>query len=285
MKRVFRALSIAAVAASVALPALAADSLESIKASGVFKIGFREDARPFAFLGQDGKPAGYSVELCDRVAAVLAKDLNLPGLNVEYVPVTAAERIDALESGKIDIECGSSTETLERRERVDFSLLTFITGAEMLTHKDSGINDMNTVAGRKIGVLAGTTTESGLLAGLQQRGVTAEVVSVSNHAEGMALLQSGEIDAYFADRALLILLALEAKDNSNLKLSGHFYSYEPYALMLRRGDSGLRLAADKAISGLYRSGQISEVYRRWFGQTKPSDLLKALYITQGLPIE
>lgn len=285
MRRVLRALSIAAVAASIAMPAVAADSLDAIKASGVLKIGFREDARPFAFVGQDGNPAGYSVELCDRVAGVLAKQLNLPGLNIEYVPVTAAERIEALQSGKIDIECGSSTQTLMRREKVDFSLLTFITGAEMLTHNDSGINDMNTVAGRKIGVLAGTTTERGLIAGLEERGVTAEVVTVSNHEEGMALLESGDIDAYFGDRALLILLALDSKDKANLKLSGHFYSYEPYALMMRKGDDGLRLAADTAIAGLYRSGNISEIYRRWFGQSKPSDILKALYITQGIPVE
>jgi ABC-type amino acid transport substrate-binding protein len=282
MKRVLRVLSIAAVAASLAVPAFA-DSLESIKSSGVLKVGFREDARPFAFVGQDGKPAGYSVELCDRIAANLAGELGLAGVNVEYVPIEAAERIEALESGKIDIECGSSTETLERREKVDFSLLTFITGAEMLTKKTSGIDNLETVAGHKVGVLGGTTTETGLLAGLERRSIDAEVIAVANHEEGLALLESGEVDAYFGDRVLLILLALNAKDPSSLKLSGHFYSYEPYALMMRKGDDGLRLVADRTLAELYRSGKIGEVYQRWFGQSQPSDLLKALYVTQGLP--
>lgn len=282
MKRVLRVLSIAAVAASLAVPAFA-DSLESIKSSGVLKVGFREDARPFAFVGQDGKPAGYSVELCDRIAANLAGELGLAGVNVEYVPIEAAERIEALESGKIDIECGSSTETLERREKVDFSLLTFITGAEMLTKKTSGIDNLDAVAGHKVGVLGGTTTETGLLAGLERRSIDAEVIAVANHEEGLALLESGEVDAYFGDRVLLILLALNAKDPSSLKLSGHFYSYEPYALMMRKGDDGLRLVADRTLAELYRSGKIGEVYQRWFGQSQPSDLLKALYVTQGLP--
>ena len=282
MRRALRALPMAALAFAIALPAWAG-TLDDIKASGTIKVGFREDARPFAFVGQDGKPAGYSVELCDRIASQLAEELGLPGLNVEYVPVKASERIDMLLSGKIDIECGSSTQTLERREKVDFSLLTFITGAEMLTRKDSGINDLGTLAGRKVGVLGGTTTESGLLAGLQRRGITAEVITVPTHAEGLARLESGEIDAYFGDRVLLILLALDAQDPSSLKLSGHFYSYEPYALMMRRGEDDLRLAADRTLARLYRSGDIGEVYRRWFGDSNPSDLLKALYVTQGLP--
>lgn len=284
MRRIFRALSIAALTTVFALPAFA-DILDNIKASGVLKVGFREDARPFAFVGQDGKPAGYSVELCDRIAAQLAEELGLPGVTVDYVPIKASERIEMLMSGKIDIECGSSTQTLARREKVDFSLLTFITGAEMLTRTDSGISNMETVAGHKVGVLGGTTTERGLIAGLEQRGTTAEVVSVSTHEEGIALLESGEIDAYFGDRALLILLAMDSASPASLKLSGHFYSYEPYALMMPKGEDGLRLVADRTLAALYRSGEIGEVYRRWFGNSKPSDLLKALYITQGLPVE
>ena len=284
MRHLLKALAAAAMAAAIALPAYA-DSLDAIKSSGVFKIGFREDARPFAFRNAEGRPSGYSVELCDLIASELAAALGLPGLNIDYVPVTAANRIDKLEAGEIDIECGSSTYTLERRERVDFSLLTFITGAEMLTRKDSGISDLKTAAGRKVGVLGGTTTERGLLAGLEKRGISAEVITVTTHEEGLAALESGTIEAYFADRALLILLALESQDPSALMLSGHFYSYEPYALMLRKGDERLRLIADSTLAALYRTGKIREVYRHWFGETKASDLLQALFITQGIPVQ
>lgn len=282
MRNIFAAAFAFLLAGTAGTPAFA-DSLESIKSSGTFNIGFRSDAKPFAFMGENGRPAGYSIELCDIIAGELAAVLGLPGLNINYVPITAANRMDKLEAGEIDIECGSSTNTLKRRERVDFSLLTFITGAELLTHVDSGITDLKTVAGRKVGVLGGTTTEQGLNSGLARRNITAEIVAVKNHEEGLSLLESGGIDAYFADRVLLILLAMDAKDSASLKLSGHFYSFEPYALMLRKGDDRLRLITDRTLAGLYRSGDITKVYRHWFGKSKPSDLLKALFVIQGIP--
>lgn len=267
-----------------ALPALA-DTLTKIKESGKIAIGFREDARPFSFRDDAGAPAGYSIDLCERIAQAAKIELGLDKLKIDYVPVSAKSRFDMLENGKIDIECGSTTNTLARQKRAAFSLLIFATGAEMLVAKDSGIADLADTRGKKLGVLGNTTTETGLKNGLERRLIDAEIVLLDDHEKGLAALEAGKIDAYFADRILLLGLARKASDPSKLKLSGRFYSYEPYALMVRRGDDDFRLVADSALARLYRDREIESIYGKWFGKVAPSDLLKALFVLGGLPKE
>lgn len=284
MKRFLRAGLLIIVGWMVALPALA-DTLTKIKESGKIAIGFREDARPFSFRDDTGAAAGYSVELCERITTAVKAELGLDKLAIDYVPVSSKTRFDLLENGKIDIECGSTTNTLARQKRAAFTLLTFATGAEMLVRADSGIADLTDTQGKKLGVLGNTTTETGLRDGLKIRFIEAEVILVENHEAGLAALEAGKIDAYFADRILLFGLAGKASDPSKFKLSGRFYSYEPYALMVRRGDDDFRLVADRTLARLYRDRQIKAIYRKWFGKVEPSDLLKALYVLQGLPKE
>lgn len=260
-----------------------ADVLAEIKSTGVFKLGYRADAVPFSFDAEGGKPAGYSVELCERVALEIERDLELNPIEIDYIPVTAANRIEMIESGAIHIECGITTNTLARQEDVAFSLLTFITGAEMLIRIDSGVLDLDDIAGRPVGVLTGTTTEAGLLKLMERKSIEAEVVAVDTHFDGIELLGEGKIDAYFADRAILILLGLNSPDRDNLRLSGKLYSHEPYALMLPRGEEEYKILVDRKLARLYRSGKIREIYRRWFGDAQPSNLLQALFVLQGLP--
>lgn len=282
MKRFLCACIVALVGLALARPT-AASTLEKARKSGTFTIGFRLDARPFSFLDADGKAAGYAVDICRRIAVALRGNLGLADMNVEYVPVKAANRIEMLESDEIDIECGSSTRTLRRQERVDFTLLTFVTGAEMLVRVGSGIGDLPDLAGRKVGVLEGTTTERGLRNALEERFIDAQVLTVERHDYGLASLEAGDIDAYFADRILLLGLAGRAMDPSKLQLSGRLYSIEPYALMVRRGDDDLRLIADRTIASLYRSGQIKGIAGKGFGGAKAGNLLKALYLLQAIP--
>ena len=282
MKRFLCACIVALVGLALARPT-AASTLEKARKSGTFTIGFRLDARPFSFLDADGKAAGYAVDICRRIAVALRGNLGLADMNVEYVPVKAANRIEMLESDEIDIECGSTTRTLRRQERVDFTLLTFVTGAEMLVRVGSGIGDLPDLAGRKVGVLEGTTTERGLRNALEERFIDAQVLTVERHDYGLASLEAGDIDAYFADRILLLGLAGRAMDPSKLQLSGRLYSIEPYALMVRRGDDDLRLIADRTIASLYRSGQIKGIAGKWFGGAKAGNLLKALYLLQAIP--
>lgn len=267
----------------IAGPAARADTMERVAEGGSFTIGYRTDARPFSFADASGLPAGYSVALCEQIAATVGRAVGRPDLVPDYQPVDAASRFSALEQGAIDILCGATTVTLARRERVDFSLLIFATGAALLVERGAEIEHLADIAGRRIGVLEGTTTEEGLRALLEERAVEAAVLAVDDHPAGLAALEAGDIDAYFGDRVLLIGLAMESTDPDALQVSSRFFSYEPYALAMRHDDEALRLAADRTLARLYRSGEIAGIYRRWFGGSEPSDLLRALFILHALP--
>ncbi len=263
-----------------------ADTLAKIKESGTIVFGYRTASPPFSFVDQSGKAVGYSIDLCKRIAAAVKDELSLNGIKIDYVPVTAENRFSMVRQGKVDIVCGSTTNTLKRRERVAFTLLTFITGAEMLVRTGSGIDRLKDLKGKKVGVVKGTTTETGLTKALKQQFINAQVVIVKDHYDGLMALEDSKIDAYTSDRIILIGLAREARDPSKLMLMNQFYSVEPYALVVRRDDPDFRLIADRTLASLYRSGRIVEIYRRWLGKIgRPSDLVKALYILQGIPAE
>lgn len=274
----------AAVAAIGLLIAARADAgvLDRLKAGEALRLGFREDAAPYAYRAEGGEPAGYSIELCNRVAADLREQLSLPGLKVEYVPVTADSRFTAVEDGSIDLECGSTTATLSRRKSVDFSIPTFIDGASVL-YRAGGPGALEDLGGHKIAVHSGTTTEKLLKATLDHLGVDAEVVSVADHKEGLAKLKQGDVTAYFADQSILLFLLQQSGASNELKLSDRFFTREPYALMLPRGDEDFRLFVDTSLSRLYRSGDIGAVFASSFGKAKPSALLEALYQIAPLP--
>ena len=262
--------------------AATAETLERIRDSGTLKLGYRQDAAPFSFADSEGLPAGYSLALCEVVAKAVRSHLQREDIKVVYVLVTAETRFDAVQSGEIDLLCGASSITLERRKQVDFSLLTFVTGSSVLYRKDGPANFLDLV-GQKVGVHGGTTTEEGLIGALQEAGIEAEVVAVESHDEGLRALETGEVAAYFADRAILAMLGREAERQENLVLSDRFFSYEPYALALRRGDSDFRLLVDTALARLYRSQEIGRIYQLNFGNTQMSDLLRATFTLQALP--
>jgi len=263
-----------------------ADTLAKIKESGTIVFGYRTASPPFSFVDQSGEAVGYSIDLCKRIAAAVKDELSLNGIKIDYVPVTAENRFSMVRQGKVDIVCGSTTNTLKRRERVAFTLLTFITGAEMLVRTGSGIDKLKDLKGKKVGVVKGTTTETGLTKALKQQFINAQVVIVKDHYDGLMALEDSKIDAYTSDRIILIGLAREARDPTKLMLMNRFYSVEPYALVVRRDDPDFRLIADRTLASLYRSGRIVEIYRRWLGKIgRPTDLVKALYILQGIPAE
>ena len=263
-----------------------ADTLAKIKESGTIVFGHRTASPPFSFVDQSGKAVGYSIDLCKRIAAAVKDELSLNGIKIDYVPVTAENRFSMVRQGKVDIVCGSTTNTLKRRERVAFTLLTFVTGAEMLVRTGSGIDGLKDLEGKKVGVVTGTTTKTGLTKALKRQFINAQVVIVKDHDEGLKALEDSKIDAYTSDRIILIGLARGARDPSKLMLMNQFYSFEPYALVVRRDDPDFRLIADRTLASLYRSRRIVEIYRKWFGKIGSlTDLLKALYILQGIPAE
>lgn len=275
-------LSAWAVAGLAAAPALADGALDRIRSEGTIRIGHRVDAAPYSYRDADGNPAGYTVDLCRAVTAAIAQDLGIPSLAAEFVATTTESRFDALTDGRIDLLCGATTATLTRRAQIDFSIPTFIDGASTLFRAD-GPDGFDGLAGQRIGVRTGTTTEDGLRATLERLGIEAEIVAVESHDAGLAMLEAGDVEAYFADRGILAHLLAGAADPGKLRLSERFFSREPFAIGLPRGDDDLRLAVDRALSRLYQSPRIGEIYRATFGELKPTPLLQALFVVSALP--
>jgi glutamate/aspartate transport system substrate-binding protein len=259
-------------------------TLKKIKDSGTIVIGYREQSLPFSFRGDDGKPTGYSVDLCQRIATGIQQQLKLAKLDVKWVPVTPENRISSVVNGTIDIECGSTTASLSRQEQVDFSNMTFVDGGSILIKTSTTITTLQDLSGKKIGVVPGTTTEGAVRSVLQRASLTAQIVPVTDHRGGLAALESGSIDAYASDRVILIGLATTAKDPAQFSIAEQYLSYEPYGFMLRRGDSAFRLAVNRVLSSLYRSGEVVPIYSRWFGKLgPPNKILVAMYALYALP--
>ena len=261
----------------------AAGVLDRVVQEKAIRIAYREDAPPFSFKDKIGEPAGFMVDLCRAVAKKVAEERNLPSLSVVYVPVTAADRFDAITQQKADLLCEPTSVTLSRRQLVDFSIPTFLDGASLIVRAD-GPKKLNELTGRKVGVVAGTTTEESLRNSLKDAGIGAEVVAVKTHGYGMAMLDDDKISAYFADRSILQFLIKDSKAPEKLRLADDYLSVEPYALVMPRGDSDFRLAVDRALSHIYRSGEIGPIFERTFGgKAKPSQILQTLYLISGLP--
>jgi ABC-type amino acid transport substrate-binding protein len=267
---------------SFSLPAVAG-TLERVRDAGEFKIGYREDAAPFSYKNELGEIVGYSIDLCRLVAVQVKNRLSLEDMKVTYVPVTAENRFEAIQEEQIDILCGPTSVTMSRRETVDFSIFTFVDGASVLYLTD-GPSSFEALVGQKVGVRRGTTTEEALNTTLEKLSLDAEVVNVTDHADGLSKLEGGEVSAYFADQAILIYLAASSGTPDKLRLSDRHFTNEPYALALQRGDSDFRLLVDRTLVRLYRSGEIGPVFRNAFGErANPSNALKLIYAIQRLP--
>ena len=258
-------------------------TLDKIKETGVIKLGYRETSRPFSFRGSDGQPAGFSIDLCLQVAEGLRESQKVPGLKVTWVAVTPADRIAKLVQGAIDLECGSTTITFGRMEQVAFSHMISVDGGSLLATVDSGIGTVRDLAGKRVGVIPNTTTEKALAAALAAASIQATVIPVSEHGEGLRGLDDGKLDAYASDRLLLAGLMSTAKNPAKLRLSEEHFSYEPYGLMMRRGDNAFQARVNRTLSQLYRSGLV-QIYERWFGPfTSAAPLVKALYLLHSWP--
>jgi polar amino acid transport system substrate-binding protein/glutamate/aspartate transport system substrate-binding protein len=285
-----RHLGAAATAAIVTTGALLgcaaqAGTLDDMRKNKELRIAYREDAPPFSFKPQGGgTPAGYIVDLCRAVADGLGKAAGVTDLKVTYVPVTSTDRFDAITGGKADLLCEATTATLQRRQSLGFSIATFLDGASFIIGPN-GPKDIAKFAGQKVGVLGGTTTEVQLKQALAAAKIEAEIVLPKTHQEGIEAVEKGTLAAYFADRGILTaLLMAGGAATANLQLADTYLSVEPYGLALRRGDEDFRLAVDRELSRIYRSGEILKIFAGTFGQgARPSPLLLSLYLVSALP--
>lgn len=271
--------------------------LDQIKKTATIRIGYRTDARPFSF-ESDGKPTGYMVELCGMVAQEMKANLGLSELRVEPVVVGAEDRITAVSSGKVDLLCEATAITLHRREAVSFSIPTFVTGISVLLLADAPPFLRRVLSGhrsdlpprevvvqalrdRTFGVRSGTPTEAWLNGRLKTLALNARVEAVGDEAEGLKKLRSGALDAYFGDRAALLEAVAHSGQPSGLALTDRFFTYEPYALALPRGDEGFRLAVDRALSRIYADAAVLTLFTKYFGP--PSPTAQMLFLMTSIP--
>jgi glutamate/aspartate transport system substrate-binding protein len=279
-------LTVALLLVVLAAPAVAADpdTLFKIRRASTIAIGYSEAAKPFSFLGPDGKPTGYSIDLCREIAAGIQRDLNLSKLEIKWVKLPPEARISAVVSGRVDIECGSTTRTLSREAQVDFTNLVFVDGASLLVSVASGITRPAQLAGKRIAVIQTSTTERVVGDTLKRLSITnATIFAVKDHPEALAALEAGKIDAYASDRVILADLRGGAKDPAKLLLLEDYLSYEPYAFVVRRNDSPFRLAVNRVLARLYRSAEVVPIYEKWFGPMPEGGLIPAVFALQSVP--
>jgi polar amino acid transport system substrate-binding protein/glutamate/aspartate transport system substrate-binding protein len=260
----------------LALPATA-QTLERIKQTGELKLGYRTDAAPLSFTDDRGQPAGYSPLLCAGVAQAIANKLQMSDLLATFHAVDATDRFDKVASGEIDLLCGAATITLTRREQVAFSVPTYVDGAAAMLPKDAS-DDLTTLIGKKVGVRSGTTTLDALENTLTTAGVTADVVKFADHKAGLAAMQKGEIDAYFADQSILFYLAYRDDGTQLFKVTGNILTIEKHGLAMARGDADFRLLVDSAISDMFADGTMEDLFNRALPGAEPGAAIKAMHL-------
>jgi ABC-type amino acid transport substrate-binding protein len=259
-------------------------ALARIKSTGAITVAYSPDSLPFSFTGPDNAPAGYSIDLCKRVITQIGNAAGVPNLKVNWMAGSTPDRLQMVASGKADLECANTTQTIARLANVDFSSLIFIDGGAFIIRRDSTINQLGDLGSKKIAVLKGTTTETRLREMLQRRLVNASVVTVDGANDGMTMLDSGAVDAYAGDKIKLVGLAAQAKDPGSYAFLAEELSFEPYAFALPRGDSALRLEVNRALTQVYMGGEIEPIFMSWLGKLgRPSGLLAAMYLLYSIP--
>ncbi|ABS69257.1 extracellular solute-binding protein family 3 [Xanthobacter versatilis] len=270
-----------AIFAACAAPA-GAQTLDRVAGGEAFRIGYRQFAPPYSYAAANGQPSGYIVDLCREVADGVKRTLKLPAIKVDYVKVTAEDRFEAVRDGRIDILCEPSSMTMSRRALVDFSLPTFLDGAGVVT-RGAPVKGLEDLKGKKVGVLRGTTTEETLRSTLGQMRIAADIVTVTDHPDGLKQLADGKLDAYFGDRGILNYLIANSPAGNRLSLSDQYFTFETYALALPRGDQAFRLVVDATLADLYRTERIRDIYAKSFGKFPPDQFLNALFVINGVP--
>ncbi len=291
-----------AIGLALVLPLLAsaadAQTLERIRKAGQIHLGHRSDARPFSYWNDAQEPTGYSVDLCRAVADAVKAELGMPDLKVEMVTVGNHERFLALKQQRIDILCGAATVTLSRRKDVSFSIPVFLGGIAALLRADAPARLRATLAGvepqyrtrvsigagidnRRVSVRLGTTAETWVAEQAKAFGTQTEIVAAGLHSEAIAAVSARETDVLFGDRPILLDEAQRSPNAADLVVLERYFTYEPIALGLERGDEDFRLLVDRTLSALYRSGEIATIYKRHFGE--PGEIALGLFSRAAQP--
>ncbi|WP_088345237.1 MULTISPECIES: glutamate/aspartate ABC transporter substrate-binding protein [Rhodomicrobium] len=281
------AIAVAATLAATPVFAQGSPTLDKIKQTGTITLGHRESSIPFSYYDDGQNVIGYSQEMALKVVDAVKAKLNLPKLDVKLMPVTSANRITLVQNGTVDIECGSTTNNLERQNQVAFSTTIFVIGTKLVTAKDSGVKDFPDLKGKNVVTTAGTTSERIIRKMNEDQKMGMNIISAKDHGESFLTLETGRAVAFMMDDALLYGAIAKAKKPDNWVVTGKAQSMEAYGCMLRKGDPEFKAVVDEAITKTMTSGDAVKIYTKWFESPVPpkglnlgmplSDEMKALY--------
>ena len=257
-------LAAAAPAADASPTAERIDTLKRIRDSAALTIGVREASVPFSFIDTQKQPQGYSIDLCLKVADAIKNELKLPRLDVRFVPVTSSNRIAMVRDGKIDLECGSTTNTRDRQKDVAFAYTTFVAGIKMLARKSSNIGGVDDLRGKTVVVTKGTTSEKMLRQMNEDRVLKLTILDAKDHDESFAAVADGRAVAFPMDDVLLYGLISKSSKPDDFAVVGKYLSVEPYAIMLRKDEPAFERLVDRTLNEMFQSGEIRRIYARWF---------------------
>ncbi len=244
-------------------------TLKKAQATGTVSIGYRDSSVPFSYLGADGAPIGYSIDLCRNVVSAIAEEVGHE-LTINWVKVSSDTRISALESGQIDLECGSTTNNPERRKEVAFSPVMFVAGTKLMVRQGSAIKGFRDLAGKTVVVTTGTTNDKAMRDISSRFKVPFSIIYGTDHADSYAKLIAGQADAFATDDAILYGLIAKNRSQKDLTVTGDFLSYEPYGIMFRKGDDELNAVVVKSFTEMAEADDFSHIYDRWFMRRLPS---------------
>ena len=258
---------LALLGAAFAVTAQAQDltgTLKKIKDSGTVTIGNRESSVPFSYLDDKQQPVGYSMDLCHKIVDALKAELKMPGLKVAYTPITSQNRITLTQNGTIDMDCGSTTNSVDRQKQVSFGVTTYVTGVKMLVKANSGIKDLAQLDGKPVVTTTGTTSDTLIKQNEKGKNIDVKNIYGKDHADSFLMVESGRAAAFVMDDVLLAGLIANAKNPKDFAIVGDPFRVEPYGIMIRKDDPQFKALVDKTLAGLMKSGEIVKIYDKWF---------------------
>jgi glutamate/aspartate transport system substrate-binding protein len=289
-------LAVALTASLLAIPAARAQeltgTLKKIKDGKTVTLGYRESSIPFSYLNKVGEPIGYSIDLCNAVVDEVSKELEGVEIAVKYKKVTAETRIPAVQSGEVDLECGSTTANFERKKEVAFSPIFFVAGTKLLVPRSSGMSSYRDLRDKTVVVTAGTTNEAAVRAISDKQHLGIKLLVGKDHAKSFGMLREGKADAFATDDILLYGLVATARLGDQYHVVGEYLSYDPYGLMYRKDDPDFAGIVDRTFSRLAQSRELVQLYNKWFQQRLPtgetldlpmSPQLEEIFRVEGVP--
>ena len=244
-------------------------TLAKVRAARALTVAYRESSVPFSYLSPRGEPIGYSIEMCRKLAEAIGDAVGRE-LELKWLPVTSETRIEAIVAGRADLECGSTTNNIERQKHVTFSPIIFVAGTKLLVRRGSPIRSYRDLSGRRVVVTAGTTNEKAMQEVARRFKIDVRLSSARDHAQSYAELEAGRADAFASDDVLLHGLVAQHKAQQQYQVVGEFLSYDPYGIMFAKGDTQLAELVNRVFHDLAEDGEIERQYKRWFLQPLPS---------------